>query len=400
MTAPVTVEVMTLEQLEADPRPVLHAMREQGPVGWSDALGGWLVTGRALAEEVLKAPQSFTVDDPRFSTARVVGPSMLSLDGAEHRRHRDAFAAEFRPRPTRERYASVVERTAVALVEQVHDGGRAELRTDVAGPLAVATMAEALGLGETDAALVRDWYDGIVAAVSDITARREPDPRGAEAFAALRAHIEQAVAASEHAALIGAAARRLALDEVVSDTAVLLFGGIDTTEGMITNAVRHLLLHPDQLAEVRADPDLLANALEESVRLEPAAAVVDRYATEDLELAGARVRRGDLVVVSLAGANCDPAVFDDPDRFDIHRPNADRHLAFAHGPHFCIGAHLARLQTATAVRVLLERLPGLRLAEGHDHAPRGLVFRKPQQLWVEWDRSARPLPNGLARPAG
>ena len=381
---------MSIEQLETDPHPLLRSMRSAGPVGWSDAFGGWLVTGRALAERVLRAPSLFTVDDPRFSTAQVVGPSMLSLDGPTHARHRDPFAGEFRPGQTRKRYAASVERTALALVDAIRSTGRAELRSAVAGRLAVVTMADALGLGETDAAAVRDWYDGIVAAVSDITARREPDPRGARAFAALRGHVERAVTASEHSALIGAAARRLSLEEVVSNTAVLLFGGIDTTEGMIANAVRHLLLHPDQLAQAYDDAGLLADAIEESVRLEPAAAIVDRYATDDVRLADAGVAKGDLVVVSLAGANRDPAVFDRPDSFDLHRPNAGKHLSFAHGPHFCIGAHLARLQTRAALRAMLERLPRLRLDDDYDHAPRGLIFRKPPQLHVRWDPPPHP----------
>src|SRR5262249_31644106 len=155
-------------------------------------------------------------------------------------------------------------------------------------------------------------------------------------------------------------------------------------EGMILNAVRHLLEHPDALAAVRGDLGLVANAVEESVRLEPAAAVVDRYATREVELGGAPVRRGDLVTVSIAGANPDPAVFTGPARFDVGRDNARLSLAFAQGPHFCLGAQLARTETTTAVRLLVERLPGLRLDPDHPSGPRGLVFRKPPALYVRW----------------
>jgi cytochrome P450 len=167
---------------------------------------------------------------------------------------------------------------------------------------------------------------------------------------------------------------------------VLMFGGIDTTEGMITNAVLHLLGHPDQQAFVRADPGLLGNAIEESVRLEPAASVVDRYATRDAHLGGALIRRGDLVRVSLAGANRDPAVFPGPDRFDVRRGNADRHLGFAHGPHFCFGAPLARLETLAALTRLLDRLPGLRLDPARPGRQEGLIFRKPAALHVLWNK--------------
>jgi cytochrome P450 len=150
---------------------------------------------------------------------------------------------------------------------------------------------------------------------------------------------------------------------------------------MIANAVLHLLDHPDQLALVQAEPELVPRAVEESLRLEPAAAVIDRYATADVELAGAAIKRGDLVRVSIAAANRDPDTFPDPDHFDVRRDNAQRHLAFAHGPHVCIGMHLARLEAHTAVERLL-RLPDLRLAQPAH--PRGLVFRKPPELQVRW----------------
>jgi len=171
--------------------------------------------------------------------------------------------------------------------------------------------------------------------------------------------------------------------EVISNAAVIMFGGIETTEGMIGNVILHLLKNPGQLALVREDPDLVPGAVEESLRLEPAAAVVDRYASRDIALGGAQIRAGDLVTVSLAGAGRDPAVFPDPDTFDVRRPNARLNLAFAHGPHFCLGAHLARLEAQAAVRAVLT-LPGLRLDPAHPAAPRGLVFRKPPSLRVRW----------------
>jgi cytochrome P450 len=113
--------------------------------------------------------------------------------------------------------------------------------------------------------------------------------------------------------------------------------------------------------------------------------VVDRYATADVTLGAAPIRRGDLVTISLAGANRDPAVFTDPDRFDLHRQNARQQLAFVVGPHFCVGAQLARQEAAVAVGTLLYRLPGLRLDPDRPSAPRGLVFRKPPSLHVRWD---------------
>ncbi|WP_328369326.1 cytochrome P450 [Streptomyces sp. NBC_00457] len=377
----------TLAELEADPHPRLALLRAHEPVSWLPALGGWLVTRRDLALRVMRDADTFTVDDPRFSTAQVVGPSMLSLEGAEHARHRAPFTDPFRPRDVRERFAGFVADEAARLVETVRPRGRAELRREVAGPLAVAVVAESLGLVDADANAVLSWYDAIVGAVSDITAGRPSDPSGAAAFEELRDSVEATVTAGVDTSLLVAAAERLKLPEVVANAAVLMFGGIETTEGMIANAVLHLLSEPAQLALVRADPGLVDAAIEESLRLEPAAAVVDRYATADVTIGGAEVRRGDLVVVSLAGANRDPEVFEDPDRFDLRRTNSRLQLAFAHGPHFCLGAHLARLETRVCLLTLLDRLPGLHLDTAASTTPTGLLFRKPSALHVRWDAS-------------
>jgi cytochrome P450 len=251
-------------------------------------------------------------------------------------------------------------------------------------------VTEALGLRDVNADRVLSWYAAIVAAVSEVTAGRQVTAAGADAFGELRDALLRTITRTDESSLLSEAARTpeaLGQEEVVSNAAVLMFGGIDTTEGMIVNAVRHVLGDPEALELIRVGADSLQSAIEESTRLEPAAAVVDRYATCDVELGGARIRRGDLVTVSIAGANRDPAVFTEPDRFNLRRENARLNLAFAQGPHFFLGAHLARTETAIAVRRLLDRLPGLRLDPDHPNAPRGLVFRKPPALRVRWTTS-------------
>lgn len=377
----------TLEELETDPHALLARLREREPVSWLPVLEGWLVTRYDLAMRVMRQPQTFTVDDPRFSTGQVIGPSMLTRDGAEHRRHRAPFAPPFRHGAVQARFAELVTDETERLIAGMRPAGHAELRRGLAGPLAVAVVTRALGIQDANAGAVLGWYEQIVAAVTDITAGRPCGTAGGDAYAALSAAIAPALAREPDASLLAAAARKaggLERERVVSNAAVLLFGGIETTEGMIANAVWHLLSHPDQLARAEAGPEARANAIEESLRLEPAAAIVDRYATADIELAGAPIARGELVRVSIAAANRDPKVFTDPDRFDVQRANARRHLAFAHGPHACIAMHLARLETSTAVERLLARLPGLRLDPARPTAPRGLVFRKPPELRVLW----------------
>jgi cytochrome P450 len=361
--------VITVDELESDPHPALARLRETEPVAWVPALNAWLVTRRDLALQAMRDDETFTVDDPRFSTAQVVGQSMLTRDGAEHARHRDPFARAFRLDAVRERFGALVVAETDRLVDAFADG-QAELRRELAGPLAVAMVAHLLRLEQT--ANVLAWYDAIVASVSGVAAGRPVTAAGAAAFEELRANLEPVLDVEG-----------LEQEEAVSNAAVIMFGGIETTEGMIATAVWHLLSNRDQLELVEGDRSLLPNAVEESLRLEPAAAMIDRYAARDVELGGATISRGDQVTISIAGANRDPAVFPEPDRFDVRRQNAKLHVAFAHGPHVCLGMHLARLEAHAAVARLLDRLPGLRL-DG-ETAPRGLVFRKPPELRVRWD---------------
>jgi cytochrome P450 len=362
---------VTLAELEENPHPVLARLREREPVSWLPALEAWLVTRRDLVLEAMRDAETFTVDDPRFSTGQVVGTSMLTLDGREHARHRDPFARDFRLDAVRDGFTTLVEEETDRLIDAFADAGYAELRRALAGPLSVASTAFALGLDRTDTVEMLGWYDAMVASVNAITAGDAPTETGREAFAALHARVAPSLDVPG-----------LNTDEAVSNAAVILFGGIETTEGMIANALYHLLSHPDQLARVRANRALVPNAIEESLRLEPAAAVIDRYSTRAVDFGGARIGEREQVTLSLAAANRDPAFFDRPDDYDVGREAARYHVAFAHGPHVCIGMHLARLEARTAVVRVLDRLPNLRLTA--DEPPRGLVFRKPSQVDVAW----------------
>jgi cytochrome P450 len=275
----------------------------------------------------------------------------------------------------RERFEGFIAERAHALIDGFAAWRAAELRREFAGPLAASVMAHALGLGQNEVPEMLSWYDRIVAAVTEITAGGRVPDAGRAAFESLRGRLLTAppIAVSD-----------LAAEQIVSNAAVLLFGGIETTEGMIANAALGLLTHPPALEGVRADPAALHGAIEESARLEPAAAVVDRYATAATTLGGATIEAGDLVRVSIAGANRDPAVFIEPDEFVVGRSGLRAHLAFAHGPHVCLGIHLARLEAQLGLGTLLRRLPDLRLDSAHPSAVRGLVFRKPPALHVLW----------------
>jgi cytochrome P450 len=371
---------VTRESLEADFHGTLHRLRADEPVSWIPSLRGWMVTRRDLCIEVLRDAERFTVDDPRFSTAQVLGPSMLSLDGPEHARHREPFAHSLRLGRVKEHFTAIVEDHARQLVESLAPLGAAELRSDLAGPLAVAVVAAALDLGDIDHGVMRAWYDDIVAAVSaasDGTTHPTVIPGAVEM---LNDRVRAAIAAGSE--LLTTARQTLDEAEVVSNTAVMLFGGIETSEGATANAFVHLLSDPHQLELVLSDPDLLTRSVDESLRLEPSVVQLDRFATTDLELGGVGISAGDFVMVSVAGANRDPASFPDPDRFDVTRPNARTHLTFAQGPHHCVGLHLARVETRAALAAAFARLPGLRLAGRVEIE--GTVFRKPAAVPVAW----------------
>ena len=378
---------VTLADLEGDVHPFLHRLRDAEPVSWLPALDAWLVTRRDLCIEVMRDAKTFTVDHPSFSTAQVVGPSMLSLDGDAHRRHRTPFEQPFRRREVESRFENPVAVSIEQLLDDLVPRGEAELRRDYAGPIAVQAMIAALGLAGTPIADVLGWYDSIVEAVTRVTAGEPVSREGRKAFAALRESLLPAIHGEIDSSLLATAsgaATGLREDEIVSNAAVLLFGGIETMEGMIANAFYFLLTNPDVLDRVTRTPSLVPAAVEETLRLEPAASVVDRYATCDVSLAGALIRAGELVRVSLAGANRDPATFPNPDVFNPWRDNLHSHVAFAQGPHVCLGLHLARLEAVQALAQALGRLPHLRLKAGEEAQPTGLVFRKPRVLPVRW----------------
>lgn len=378
---------VTLSELDQDPHATLARLRAAEPVSWLPSLEGWLVTRHDLVLAAMRDADAFTVDDPRFSTAQVVGPSMLSLDGVEHARHRTPFVGPFRAGAVAGRFAQSTDDEADRLIDALAPAGAAELRRSFAGPMAAAIVTQALGLSRDEVADVLAWYDAIVTSVTQITAGDRPTAAGEEAFAHLSGRLRAVIDGADDSSLLAAAAAQgtLSADQVISNAAVLLFGGIETTEGMIATAALYLLAHPDALEAARADPAALGAAIDESLRLEPAAAVVDRYATADSVLGDAAIARGDLVRLSITAANRDPAVFADPDAFDPGRPNLRRHVAFAQGPHVCVGVHLARLEARAALAALLRRLPSLRLDPERPADVRGLVFRKPARLDVLWD---------------
>ncbi len=335
-----------------------------------------VITSYAGCLAVMRDPATFTVDDPRFSTAQIVGESMLSTDGNQHRAHREPWARFLTSSRTRSHAETTVHRVCDELVSDLAQSASrsaTDLRTALTGPLAVGVMTELLGLAVEPATLLA-WYRDIVAGVDAVSAGEPPPAAATEAMRELERTVSAAALPIPHQDPTALA----------SNAAVVLFGGIETVDGSIANLFWHLLSNPPPYRRCLADPKLVPSAIEESFRLEPAASRVDRYATATTTVEGNEIAEGSLVIVSLRHANRDPLVFANPDRFDIDRLERGRHLTFARGPHACIGAHLARLEAEKAFTAVADQLGELTLLRSD--GPEGGIFRKPAELVVSWGR--------------
>lgn len=376
---------VTVEQLTEDPLPVLDQLRIHEPVTWVPALGAWWVTDRQLVIEAMRDAERFTVDDERFTTAAILGPSMLSLDGPEHERHRSPFSADFRPKAVRQNAEAEVTAEAGRLVEALGPN-RAELRTQLAGPLAVNTITSFLGLGGVSSDEVLEWYGAIAHAITDLTVTGKVQPEDNAHVATAFERVGVAVDRADSDSFIGSVRDASPLNpvEVRTSALVLLFGAIETSEAMTTNLFWFVLNTPGVWEALQADRSLVPKAIEESLRIEPAASLIDRYTTADVQLGEVKIPSGELVTLSLLAANHDPETYAQPARFDLDRPNLRSHVTFVQGPHACLGLHLARAETQAAAIALLDRFDTLAIDHELTQGPTGLIFRKPDALWVDW----------------
>jgi cytochrome P450 len=365
---------------------VLDRLRETEPVSWVPALGGWLVTSFALGREVLGRRDDFTVwAEPNLVRASL-GVMMLTSDGESQLRQRLPFERPFGMRPVREHFGEPVRARADALVEAMRSRGACELAGDFAAPFAIGVAGDILGLGLDDVPRMRGFYEAFAGAMvydGDPEPQRRADTARDELNELLAAEVRRCREQPDGSITSAVAnqAEGLADDEIVAQLRVILFGAIETVESMVQNAVLLLLQHPEQLALVRADADLGANAIEEAMRLIPPVAFIERWTSRPAELGDVELERGEFVGVSTVAANRDPAAFPDPASFDVRRENARHHLAFSHGAHHCLGFNMARLQGAIALGSLLE-LPGLELVDAPE--PAGFAFRKPEALHLRW----------------
>jgi cytochrome P450 len=375
--------------LELDSRVgALDRLRAREPISWVPALGGWLVTSHGLARELLSRRDEFTVwAEPNLVRASL-GLMMLSSDGGEHARQRQPFEQPFGVRPVRERFAEPVRRRVDALLSELAPRGACELVAELATPFAIGVAGDVLGLSLDDVARVQEFYEAFAGAMV-YDGDPEPQRRADAARDELNAILLDEIGRSRRrpgnsitSAVANDPARGLSDDEIAAQLRVILFGAIETVESTLANTVLLLLRSPGELAAVRAEPALMANAIEEGMRLIPPVAFIERWTARECELGGVALGRGEFLGVSTVAANRDPAVFEAPERFDVRRANARHHLTLSHGHHHCLGFNLGRMQCQMALAALFERLPGLELA--HAPEPTGFAFRRPATLGLRW----------------
>jgi cytochrome P450 len=381
-----SIEFADLEQHgRAD---ALDRLRAGEPVSWIPALGGWLVTDYALVRDVLGRKSDFTVwAEPNLVRASL-GVMMLTSDPPDHDRQRLPFDEPFRMRAVRERFEAPVTGRVGRLLDELAPRGECELAHDFAAPFAIGVAGDILGLSLDDIPRIQGFYEAFAGAMTydgDPEPQRRADVARTAFSEILQAELDRAratpdgsitsVVANDPAAGLGDA-------EIVAQLRVILFGAIETIESMVLNAVLLLLQHRAELQAVRADPELLPNAVEEGMRLIPPVAFIERWTSRPTSLGDVELGEGEFVGMSTLAAGRDPAVFADPLRFDVRRENARHHLAFSFGVHHCLGFNMARLQGAIAVGAILDRLEGLELVSAPE--PNGFAFRRPPELRLRW----------------
>lgn len=368
--------LLTTHEYAQNPYPTYQLLRENAPVYWCEPWNCWILTrydditrslqnhidftslGRLTAAMSLPEPMQAQFEP----LIRHYSQGLINVDPPDHSRMRQLVHQAFTPRTIR-RLAEHIDAIVEGLLDAVMERGEMDVIWDFAYPLPVTVIAELMGLPTSDHALLKRLSRQIVEFMATPRPTPEVLSHSQDALLELQAYFRdifrQRRAVPQDDLITGLVRAelegdRLTEEEMVSTCVTILIGGHETTTFLISSGMLALLNHPDQQAKLRQNPTLAPSAVEECLRYEGPFQRNRRLATRDLEIGGQVVRKGQLVMQMLGAANRDPAQFADPDRFDIERtPN--RHVAFGYGPHFCLGAPLARLEAPIALNAILRR---------------------------------------------
>jgi cytochrome P450 len=381
---------------DASPYPGFIESRAAGAIHGSgmDISGGWDSGPPVFTAYSFEAVQTVLGDGETFSSAGygdvmgvVMGRSILEMDEPEHRTYRSILQQAFTRQEMARWETDLVAPLINRMIDDFADDGRADLVRQLLFPFPVAVIAALLGLPAADLpefhrlaveliGVMVDWDRSVASSAklrqyfSGIVADRRIHP--ADDMISVLATAEQD-------------GQRLTDEEIFAFLRLLLPAGAETTYRSSSNLLFGLLSHRDQVDALFVDRSLMSQAIEEGIRWEPPLLIIARGATRDTEVCGTRIPEGASIIVSLGSANHDETRWPEPERFDIFRERRP-HIGFAHGPHMCLGMHLARMETQVVVNALLDRLPGLRLdpAAGDQYIS-GSLFRAPPRLEVVWD---------------
>jgi cytochrome P450 len=388
-----------------DPFPLYAWLRDHDPVHWSASLSAWVVTRYEDVVEIFARPETFSSDrfrkiDARHASQRpavravaaVLGHWLVFRDPPDHDRLRGLLQASFTPKHL-ESSRDRIQRTVDALLDRVAARGAMDFIREVAFPLPAIVIAGLLGAPEEDLESIKAWSDRLAAYLGGAVDERDNFAEASAGIADLVDYFQRLLRDRERRPredLMSLMLRaehegeRLTHDEVVANCILLLFAGHETTTNLLGNGLFHLLRHPAQAALLRADPSLLHGGVEECLRYDCPVPATVKIATEDVSWHGA-IRRGDMVVPFLASANRDPRQFPDPDSLDVRR-HPERHLAFASGIHYCLGAWLARLEARIVLDTVFRRLPELALAPPEPRWKPMIFLRGLETLPLAWAR--------------
>ncbi len=370
---------------KAMPYETFARLRREAPVAWIDeparpehgveaGPGFWAVTRHADVDAVSRDQATFSswrgttfLHDPKPHEVPLLRQMMLNMDPPEHTNLRRIVSRVFTPRAVAELVDSI-EGYAATIVDRIAPNGEADFVEQVAAEMPLLVLADVLGIPGSDRHLLFDWTNRLIGYDDPEFGGDEKQFRSAFAemfaYAAEETEKKRATPGDDVWSRIVNAevdGERLTPGELDRFFQLLVVAGNETTRNHLTGGLYALSLHPDQWARLRRDPDLLPRALDEVLRWWPPVIQFRRTATKDTTLAGQPIAEGDKVVIFYASANRDETVFDDPDRFDIDRdPNP--HLSFGIGPHFCLGATLAKLEARVMLTELFRRLPDLEVA--------------------------------------
>ncbi|MBW2279743.1 MAG: cytochrome P450 [Deltaproteobacteria bacterium] len=388
----------------ANPYPMYQRLREKDPVHRSRLAGCYVLSRYDDVASVLK-DERFSANErnlPGFEKMQQKlikqgvldpdepeAPMMLRMDAPDHTRLRTLVNKTFTPGSIR-RLMPRIDEIVNELVDELSQRGEMDLIADFAHAVPVIVIAEMLGVPSEDRARFRHWSNEIVRnmGISNVDDARA----AAQASRELRAYFESIAEERRRnpqddllSGLLQAEEEgdRLTWDEVVGTLILLLVAGNETTTNLIGNGMLALLRHPEQLEELRGDPGLTENAVEEMLRYDPPVQATSRIALEDVQFDGGTIPKLCETIVLIGSANRDPEQFDAPDAFDLRRTD-NRHLSFGFGVHFCLGSHLARYEGRTAIRALVDRFPGMKLATDQLEWRKNPILHGLRSLPVRW----------------